>query len=145
MPQVEIAAGARLPFRQQDIAWRGWAIECRIYAEDPANHFLPFPGTITRLARPFGPGIRVDDGIYEGWRVPMEYDPLLAKLVVSAGTRGDAIDEFFARQRLVEPPRELAAVAALAAALHNAMPDVEPTPDGATSPWVTIGRQELLR
>ena len=184
--QVEIAAGARLPFQQQDIAWRGWAIECRIYAEDPANHFLPFPGTITRLARPFGPGIRVDDGIYEGWRVPMEYDPLLAKLVVSAGTRGDAIarmiralreydiggirtnvgffrqifedqefraghlhtgfiDEFFARQRLVEPPRELAAVAALAAALHNGIPDVEPTPDGATSPWVTIGRQELLR
>ena len=55
------------------------------------------------------------------------------------------IDEFFARQRLVEPPRELAAVAALAAALHDGTPDVDPTPDGATSPWVTIGRQELLR
>ena len=89
--QVEIAAGARLPFRQQDVKWRGSAMECRVYAEDPYNHFLPYPGKITRLERPLGPGIRLDACVYEGWTVPMEYDPLLAKLVVWAGTRDDAI------------------------------------------------------
>jgi acetyl-CoA carboxylase biotin carboxylase subunit len=89
--QVEIADGARLPFRQQDITWRGSAIECRVYAEDPYNNFLPYPGKITRLERPLGPGIRLDACVYEGWTVPMEYDPLLAKLAVWAGTRDDAI------------------------------------------------------
>jgi len=89
--QVEISAGAELPFRQQDITWRGSAIECRVYAEDPYNHFLPFPGKITRLERPLGPGIRLDACVYEGWTVPMEYDPLLAKLGVWAGTREDAV------------------------------------------------------
>ncbi len=89
--QVEIAAGAKLPFSQQDISWRGSAIECRVYAEDPYNNFLPFPGKITRLERPLGPGIRLDACVYEGWTVPMEYDPLLAKLVVWAGTRTDAV------------------------------------------------------
>ena len=88
--QIEIAAGAKLPFTQEDIAWRGSAIECRIYAEDPANNFLPFPGKITRLAEPAGPGVRVDGGVYEGWTVPMDYDPLLAKLAVWASTRDDA-------------------------------------------------------
>src|SRR5690242_18721729 len=89
--QVEIAAGATLPFRQDDVTWRGSAIECRVYAEDPYNNFLPYPGTITRLERPLGPGIRLDACVYEGWTVPMEYDPLLAKLVVWAGTRDDAV------------------------------------------------------
>ena len=89
--QVEIAAGAPLPFQQEDVAWRGSAIECRIYAEDPYNQFLPYPGTITRLVRPLGPGVRLDGCVYEGWTVPMEYDPLLAKLVVWAGTRDDAV------------------------------------------------------
>ena len=88
--QIEIAAGAKLPFAQEDIAWRGSAIECRIYAEDPANNFLPFPGKITRLVEPAGPGVRVDGGVYEGWTVPMDYDPLLAKLAVWASTRDDA-------------------------------------------------------
>jgi acetyl-CoA carboxylase biotin carboxylase subunit len=85
--QVEIAAGGRLPFRQEEIAWRGAAIECRIYAEDPYNNFLPFPGKLTRLTRPLGPGIRLDGCVYAGWTVPMEYDPLLAKLAVWADTR----------------------------------------------------------
>jgi acetyl-CoA carboxylase biotin carboxylase subunit len=88
--QIEIAAGAKLPFAQDDIAWRGSAIECRIYAEDPANNFLPFPGKITRLVEPAGPGLRIDGGVYEGWTVPMDYDPLLAKLAVWASTRDDA-------------------------------------------------------
>ncbi len=58
--QVEIAAGARLPFTQEEVAWHGWALECRIYAEDPYNDFLPYPGKLTRLTRPLGPGIRLD-------------------------------------------------------------------------------------
>ncbi|MCX6627917.1 MAG: acetyl-CoA carboxylase biotin carboxylase subunit [Candidatus Solibacter sp.] len=89
--QIEIADGAPLPFTQDQIAWRGAAIECRIYAEDPFNDFLPYPGTITRLTRPSGPGIRLDGCVYPGWTVPMEYDPLLAKLAVWADTREHAI------------------------------------------------------
>src|SRR5258705_8063043 len=89
--QIEIAAGARLPVTQEQITWRGSAIECRIYAEDPYNNFLPFPGKITRLTRPHGPGVRLDDSIYEGWTVPMEYDPLLAKLAVWSPTRDTSI------------------------------------------------------
>ena len=89
--QVEIADGAPLPFTQEQIAWRGAAIECRIYAEDPYNNFLPSPGKITRLTRPLGPGIRLDGSVYDGWVVPMEYDPLLAKLAVWAGTREHSI------------------------------------------------------
>ena len=88
--QVEIAAGAPLPFTQDQIAWRGAAIECRVYAEDPYNDFLPYPGKITRLTRPLGPGIRLDGCVYDGWTVPMEYDPLLAKLAVWADTRDHA-------------------------------------------------------
>jgi acetyl-CoA carboxylase, biotin carboxylase subunit len=90
--QVEIAAGARLPFTQSDVKWSGSAIECRIYAEDPYNQFLPFPGKLTRLTRPLGPGIRLDGCVYEGWTVPMEYDPLLAKLAVWTGSRGESVD-----------------------------------------------------
>jgi acetyl-CoA carboxylase biotin carboxylase subunit len=89
--QVEIAAGLSLPFTQEEVAWRGWAMECRIYAEDPYNDFLPFPGKLTRLHRPLGPGVRLDGGVYAGWTVPLEYDPLLAKLAVWAGTRDEAI------------------------------------------------------
>jgi acetyl-CoA carboxylase biotin carboxylase subunit len=89
--QVEIAAGGRLGLSQEDVRWRGSAIECRIYAEDPYNHFLPYPGKITRLTRPHGPGIRLDGCVYDGWTVPMEYDPLLAKLAVWSETRDHAI------------------------------------------------------
>ncbi len=88
--QIQIAAGAKLPFTQEEIEWRGSALECRIYAEDPENSFLPYPGKITSLAEPAGPGVRVDGGVYAGWTVPMDYDPLLAKLAVWAATREDA-------------------------------------------------------
>jgi acetyl-CoA carboxylase biotin carboxylase subunit len=90
--QVRIAAGERLTLRQEDIEWRGSAIECRIYAEDPENHFFPSPGRITQLERPSGPGIRLDSGVYPGWVVPMEYDPLLAKLAVWSEDRGTAVE-----------------------------------------------------
>ncbi len=90
--QIRIAAGERLDLRQEDIDWNGSAIECRIYAEDPANNFFPSPGTITRYVEPSGPGVRVDGGVYAGWTVPIDYDPLLAKLSVWAATRPAAID-----------------------------------------------------
>jgi acetyl-CoA carboxylase, biotin carboxylase subunit len=89
--QLKIAAGERLTLKQQDITWRGSAIECRIYAEDPDHDFLPAPGTILHLSEPSGPGIRLDSGIFEGWSVPLEYDPLLAKLAAWGGTREAAI------------------------------------------------------
>ena len=89
--QIRIAAGERLLLQQKDVELRGAAIECRIYAEDPANNFFPSPGLITRLQGPAGPGIRHDSGVYEGWRVPLEYDPLLSKLAVWASDRGEAI------------------------------------------------------
>jgi acetyl-CoA carboxylase, biotin carboxylase subunit len=89
--QLRIAAGEPLSLKQEDLRLHGWAIECRIYAEDPANNFFPSPGLITHLRAPAGPGVRVDSGSYAGWRVPLEYDPLLAKLIVHAGTRSSAI------------------------------------------------------
>jgi acetyl-CoA carboxylase biotin carboxylase subunit len=89
--QVRIAAGEPLPWRQEGVQMRGAAIECRIYAEDPANKFFPSPGRITRWQVPAGPGIRLDSGVYEGWQVPLEYDPLLSKLAVWASNRTEAI------------------------------------------------------
>ena len=90
--QIRIAAGERLTLTQDDIGWRGNAMECRIYAEDPDSNFFPSPGLIDVLSEPSGPGIRLDSGVYEGWRVPIDYDPLLAKLTVWAGDRPAAID-----------------------------------------------------
>ncbi len=89
--QLRVAAGEPLGLKQSDITWRGSAIECRIYAEDPDNQFLPSPGRIAQLREPGGPGIRLDSGVYEGWRVPLEYDSLLAKLVAWGPTREAAI------------------------------------------------------
>ncbi len=89
--QIRIAAGEGLSYTQEQIEWRGAAIECRVYAEDPDNNFFPSPGKIFTLDRPEGPGIRVDSGAYPGWTVPLEYDPLIAKLVVWASTRDEAI------------------------------------------------------
>lgn len=90
--QLRVAMGEPLGLRQQDVCLRGHALECRIYAEDPENQFFPSPGLITRLVQPGGPGIREDCGVYEGWRVPLEYDPMLSKLVAFAGTREMAIE-----------------------------------------------------
>ena len=89
--QLRIACGERLTFRQEDVTWRGSAIECRIYAEDPEMQFLPSPGRIEQLSMPAGPGIRLDSGVYAGWTVPMDYDPLLAKLAVWGESRDAAI------------------------------------------------------
>ena len=100
--QIRIAAGEPLPFTQKDISLRGHAIECRIYAEDPDNNYFPSPGTISLLLDPAGPGIRLDSGVYEGWTVPIDYDPLLSKLIGYGTDRPQAIsrlaralDEYF--------------------------------------------------
>ncbi len=89
--QLRIAAGEALPFTQKDVAWRGWAMECRICAEDPDNQFFPSPGKIEQLREPSGPGVRLDSGVYPGWTVPLEYDALLAKLVTWGPDRNAAI------------------------------------------------------
>jgi acetyl-CoA carboxylase, biotin carboxylase subunit len=89
--QIRIACGEPLPFAQEDITLRGHAIECRIYAEDPDNNFFPSPGRILDWRVPAGPGIRFDDGVYGGWTVPNEYDPMLGKLIASGKDRVEAI------------------------------------------------------
>ncbi|MGH9769691.1 MAG: acetyl-CoA carboxylase biotin carboxylase subunit, partial [Blastocatellia bacterium] len=89
--QIRIAAGEKLAIRQEDVRWEGSAIECRVYAEDPNQNFLPSPGRITRLRVPSGPGVRDDGGVYEGWEVPLFYDPMISKLAVWGATRCEAI------------------------------------------------------
>ncbi|HYS92463.1 MAG TPA: acetyl-CoA carboxylase biotin carboxylase subunit, partial [Candidatus Acidoferrales bacterium] len=89
--QLKVASGESLPWRQEDIAQRGAAIECRIYAEDPARNFMPSPGIIARWVPPSGPSIRVESGVAEGCQVSVHYDPLLAKLVTVGATRVEAI------------------------------------------------------
>src|SRR6266851_3543200 len=100
--QIRIAAGEKLPFTQAEVSIRGHAMECRIYAEDPDNNYFPSPGKISLLLQPSGPGIRIDSGMYEGWNVPIDYDPLLAKLIGYGTDREQAIarltralDEYF--------------------------------------------------
>ena len=90
--QLRIAAGERLPFRQEEIVPRGWAMECRITSEDPANGFLPSTGRIAQLQLPTGPGVRWDGGIEIGSEVGLHYDPMLAKLITWAPTRLEAIE-----------------------------------------------------
>jgi len=89
--QLRVAAGERLRWRQDEIAQRRAAIECRVYAEDPDKGFLPSPGTVSRLELPAGEGIRVESGVETGSAVSVHYDPLLFKLVASGATRGEAL------------------------------------------------------
>ncbi len=89
--QLRIAAGERLTLRQEDILWRGSAMECRVCAEDPDLNFMPSPGRIQRMSEPGGAGIRLDSGVYGGWTVPNEYDSLLAKLIGFGENRGQVI------------------------------------------------------
>ena len=97
--QIEVAAGRPLPLAQADVAGRGHALECRLYAEDPDHDDLPSPGRILHVAAPEGPGIRFDSGIAAGSEVTVHYDPLLAKLVTWGWSRGEAIERMAAALR----------------------------------------------
>lgn len=89
--QLRIASGRRLRYRQEDVRVRGWAIECRILAEDPYDNFTPSTGKVTGVYEPAGPGIRVESGVYDGFEVTPYYDSLIAKVVAWGETRGEAI------------------------------------------------------
>src|SRR5216117_3722065 len=89
--QIAIAAGHRLPFAWESITPRGHAMEVRLYAEDPDNNFFPSPGKILSRRAPSGPGIRLDEGVYSGWTVPVDYDPLLAKLIAWGNSREETV------------------------------------------------------
>ncbi|MDH5506018.1 MAG: acetyl-CoA carboxylase biotin carboxylase subunit [Anaerolineae bacterium] len=89
--QIRIARGRQLRYTQEDVKFNGWAMECRINAEDPYNNFMPSTGHITHHAVPTGPGIRVDTGVYDGFHISPYYDSMVSKLVVWGETRGQAI------------------------------------------------------
>jgi acetyl-CoA carboxylase, biotin carboxylase subunit len=89
--QLRIARGRRLRFAQEDIRMNGWAIECRINAEDPYHNFLPSTGRITAITLPTGPGVRVDTGVYEGYEITPHYDSMISKLICYGETRGEAV------------------------------------------------------
>ena len=89
--QIRVAAGEKLPFKQEDIRQSGHAIECRINAEDPERNFAPSPGVIAELRLPGGPGVRLDTHVYAGYRIPPNYDSMVAKLIVHRPTRPEAI------------------------------------------------------
>jgi acetyl-CoA carboxylase biotin carboxylase subunit len=91
--QIKVAQGEPLPFKQEEITMKGHAIEIRVYAEDPANNFLPDIGTLQTYVRPQGHGIRVDDGFEQGMSIPFYYDPMIAKLIAYAETREQAIEK----------------------------------------------------
>jgi len=90
--QIRIAEGFKLPFSQEELSQSGHAIECRIYAEDTDNNFMPNPGTITHVTEPYGLGVRCDGYVYEGYTIPIYYDPLISKLIVWGRTRDEAIE-----------------------------------------------------
>ncbi len=89
--QIRIAAGHPLSIRQEEVEQTGHAIECRVYAEDPDNNFMPCPGRITSLRTPGGPGVRDDSGVFEGFEIPIYYDPIISKLVVWGKDREEAV------------------------------------------------------
>ncbi|RKZ19644.1 acetyl-CoA carboxylase biotin carboxylase subunit, partial [bacterium] len=97
--QIEVAAGGTLPWRQEDLTVHGHAIECRVYAEDPEQDFMPSLGCLVGLVDPAGPGVRVDTGVRRGDEIGIHYDPLIAKLSVHAGDRAAAIDRAAAALR----------------------------------------------
>jgi acetyl/propionyl-CoA carboxylase alpha subunit len=89
--QIKVAAGIPLSISQEDVSINGSAIECRIYAEDPERNFLPSPGKLTTYQEPNGPGVRNDSGVYQGFRIPFEYDPLISKLITHGRDRDESI------------------------------------------------------
>lgn len=90
--QINIANGLPMTLKQEELMQQGHAIECRVYAEDPENNFMPAPGKVTHIDIPYGVGVRVDGSIYEGFEIPLYYDPLIAKLIVWGKDRQEALD-----------------------------------------------------
>jgi len=88
---IQVAQGDPLPLKQEEVQLHGWAVEARVYAEDPRENFLPSPGKLIRYRSPQGPGIRVDDGFAEGLDIPVYYDPMISKLIAHGTTRAQAI------------------------------------------------------
>ena len=90
---IRVAAGGKLPFQQKDVKLQGWAVEARLYAEDPFRNFLPSTGRLVKYREPeAGPDVRVDTGVFEGGEISMFYDPMIAKLCTHGNTRDEAID-----------------------------------------------------
>ena len=89
--QLKVAAGEKLAFKQKDIKINGWAIECRINAENPEKNFMPSPGVVDMYLAPGGFGVRVDSAVYPGYKIPPFYDSMVAKLIVHADTREEAV------------------------------------------------------
>ena len=89
--QIRVASGLPLSFSQDEVVLNGWAIECRINAEDPIDHFVPTPGRIRGYLPPGGPGVRVDSGVYDSYTIPPFYDPMIAKLIVWGRDRSEAV------------------------------------------------------
>lgn len=158
--QIRLAAGEALAFRQEDLQQRGHALECRIYAEDPRQNFLPSIGEITFYRRPAGPGLRVDDGIETGTQVSPYYDPMLGKLI----TWGDDRDEVIRKMQLALRDTVVLGVttnipflldvlqhpAFLAGEITTSFLDDhllpwEPAPDVSNSTWLAIAALEALR
>lgn len=148
--QFTVAAGEALPFEQADLRQRGHAIECRLYAEDPANNFLPAVGTLLRFIPPEGPGIRVDSGVQSGDSITIHYDPMIAKIIAADATRAGAIRRMQAAlaqtvilgtttnlaflQKLLSHPAFLAGTVDtrfVDAHLSTLLPEPEPLPDTA--------------
>ena len=90
--QIRVAAGLPLSFTQDEVRWTGHAVECRVYAEDAEQNFMPSPGRVIHLRVPAGPGVRDDGGVYEGAEVPIHYDPLISKLATWGRTRAEAVE-----------------------------------------------------
>jgi len=119
--QINVAWGEKLSFTQDDVKLVGHAIECRVYAEDPDNNFLPSPGTITRLRVPQGPGVRDDGGIYEGAEVSIFYDPMISKFAVYGRDRNEAIE----RMRRALQEYEVGGIKTTLPFFREVMEDVE--------------------
>src|SRR5690606_33608903 len=89
--QLKVASGETLAFQQEDITFKGWSIECRINAENPAKNFMPSAGKVTMYLPPGGLGVRVDSAMYPGYSIPPYYDSMVAKLITFADTREEAV------------------------------------------------------
>ena len=158
--QIRIAAGESLPFTQENVRQRGHAVECRVYAEDPANHFLPSTGKISYYRRPSGPGVRVDDGIESGTQVSAYYDPMLAKVITWGHNRGEALDKMVRALRdtillgvttnipyllaILQEPHFVAGQTStdyLATHMESWQPEV----DVSETEWLALAAWELLR